>query len=155
MIAEFLEDSGDGALRRAFDKLKAGLQAEGLFDETRKQPLPVMPSHIAVITSPQGAAIRDVISVMRRRFPAVYASILPVQVQGDESVAQIVEAAHPPHVVEVLVVLLELHLGQEGQQRIAPLERGAEPTKEAQTVARAARLRTSCSLSRVRVACNF
>ena len=92
MIAEFLEDSGDGALRRAFDKLKAGLQAEGLFDETRKQPLPVMPSHIAVITSPQGAAIRDVISVMRRRFPAVYASILPVQVQGDESVAQIVEA---------------------------------------------------------------
>jgi len=92
MIAEFLEDSGDGALRRAFDKLKAGLQAEGLFDETRKQPLPVMPSHIAVITSPQGAAIRDVISVMRRRFPAVHASILPVQVQGDESVAQIVEA---------------------------------------------------------------
>ncbi len=92
MIAEFLEDSGDGALRRAFDKLKAGLQAEGLFDENHKQPLPVMPSHIAVITSPQGAAIRDVISVMRRRFPAVHASILPVQVQGDESVAQIVEA---------------------------------------------------------------
>ena len=92
MIAEFLEDFGDGALRRAFDKLKDSLQAEGLFDEDRKKPLPAMPSHIAVITSTQGAAIRDVISVVRRRFPALRLSILPVQVQGEESVAQIVEA---------------------------------------------------------------
>lgn len=92
MIAEFLEDSGDGALRRAFEKLKANLQAEGLFDTDRKQPLPTMPSHIAIITSPTGAAIRDVVSVMKRRFPAINASILPVQVQGDESIPQIVRA---------------------------------------------------------------
>ena len=92
MIAESLEDSGDGALRRAFDKLKNRLQLEGIFDEKHKKPLPAMPSHIAIITSPHGAAIQDVISVMKRRFPAIHASILPVQVQGDESVPQIVEA---------------------------------------------------------------
>jgi exodeoxyribonuclease VII large subunit len=92
MIAEFLEDSGDGALRRAFEKLKASLQTEGLFDEARKKPLPSVPEHIAIITSPTGAAVRDVISVMQRRFPAVQISILPVQVQGDQSVPQIVAA---------------------------------------------------------------
>ncbi|MBT7370499.1 MAG: exodeoxyribonuclease VII large subunit, partial [Gammaproteobacteria bacterium] len=92
MIAEFLEDSGDGALRQAFEKLRSSLQAEGLFDESRKQPVPAIPSHIAIITSPHGAAIRDVIAVMKRRFPAIHVSILPVQVQGEESVAQIVQA---------------------------------------------------------------
>jgi exodeoxyribonuclease VII large subunit len=92
MIAEFLEDSGDGALRRAFEKLKVSLQTEGLFDEVRKKTIPTLPEHIAIITSPTGAAIRDVISVMQRRFPAVRISILPVQVQGDESVPQIVAA---------------------------------------------------------------
>lgn len=92
MIAEFLEDSGEGALRRAYEKLKQSLQEEGLFDETRKKPIPAMADHIAIVTSPSGAAIRDVITVMRRRFPAVRISILPVQVQGEESVPQIVQA---------------------------------------------------------------
>ena len=92
LIAEFIEDSGDGALRRAFEKLKASLQTEGLFDEARKKPLPSLPEHIAIITSPTGAAVRDVISVMQRRFPAIRISILPVQVQGDQSVTQIVAA---------------------------------------------------------------
>ena len=92
MIAEFLEDTGDGELRRAFEILKASLQTEGLFDEARKKPLPCLPEHIAIITSPTGAAIRDVISVMQRRFPAIRISILPVQVQGDQSVPQIVAA---------------------------------------------------------------
>jgi exodeoxyribonuclease VII large subunit len=92
MIAEFLEDSGDGALRRAFEKLKGTLQTEGLFDEGRKKPLPSLPEHIAIITSPTGAAVRDVLSVMQRRFPAIRISILPVQVQGDQSVSQIVAA---------------------------------------------------------------
>ncbi len=92
MIAEFLEDSGEGALRRAFENLKRSLQEEGLFDEYRKKPVPALANHIAIITSPSGAAIRDVITVMRRRFPAVRISILPVQVQGDESVPQIVDA---------------------------------------------------------------
>ena len=92
IIAEFLEDFGDGALRRAYDKLKSTLQHEGLFDEARKQPIPDVPNHIAIITSPTGAAIRDVIAVMQRRFPSIHLSILPVQVQGDESVPQIVNA---------------------------------------------------------------
>lgn len=92
MIAEFLEDFGDGELRRAYDKLKSALQDEGLFDEARKRPIPDLPTHIAIITSPSGAAIRDVIAVMQRRFPSIHLSILPVQVQGDESVPQIVNA---------------------------------------------------------------
>lgn len=92
MIAEFLEDSGEGALRRAFEQLKKTLQDEGLFDVERKKPIPSLADHIAIVTSPTGAAIRDVITVMRRRFPTVRISILPVQVQGDESVGQIVQA---------------------------------------------------------------
>lgn len=92
LLAEFLEDGGEGALRRAFEKLRNALQQEGLFDEQAKKPVPAVPAHIAIITSPGGAAIRDVISVMKRRFPSVHLSILPVQVQGDESVPQIVRA---------------------------------------------------------------
>ena len=92
MIADSLEDSGDGALRRAFEQLKAALQQEGAFDESRKQPIPETPTHIAVVTSPAGAAIRDVIAIMRRRFPAIHLSIVPVHVQGEDSIAQIVAA---------------------------------------------------------------
>ncbi|MCB1692078.1 MAG: exodeoxyribonuclease VII large subunit, partial [Pseudomonadales bacterium] len=92
MIAEHMEEAGDGALRRAFDKLKAKLEAEGLFDPDARLPIPAMPNHIAVITSPTGAAIRDVLSVLRRRFPAITVSVLPVQVQGEDSAPQIVKA---------------------------------------------------------------
>ncbi len=92
LIAEFMEEAGDGALRRAFDKLKAQLDSEGLFSADAKQPVPPMPAHIAVITSPSGAAIRDVLHVLDRRFPAIPVSVIPVQVQGDQSPAQIVEA---------------------------------------------------------------
>jgi exodeoxyribonuclease VII large subunit len=92
MIAEFLEEAGDGALRRAFDKLKSQLETEGLFAEYTKQVIPAMPRHIAIITSPTGAAIRDVLQVLKRRFPAINVSVLPVAVQGDEAPAQIVKA---------------------------------------------------------------
>ena len=92
LIAEFVEEACDGALRRAFDKLKGQLQAEGLFDAARKQPIPAMPQHLGIITSPTGAAIRDVLQVMRRRFPAINITILPVAVQGEESPQQIVRA---------------------------------------------------------------
>lgn len=92
MIAEFMEDSGDGALRQAFERLRADLQQEGLFDEARKKPLPTVPNHVAIITSPTGAAIHDVLTVMRRRFAGLRTSILPVQVQGEGSVPQIVDA---------------------------------------------------------------
>lgn len=92
MIADSLEDSGDGALRRAFEQLRESLAREGLFDEARKKPIPEVPGNIAIITSPTGAAIRDVVTVMGRRFPAVKLSIFPVQVQGDDSARQIVAA---------------------------------------------------------------
>ena len=87
-----MEEAGDGALRRAYEKLKTDLRAEGLFDQSIKQPLPQMPKHVAIITSPSGAAIHDVLAVMQRRFPAISISILPVQVQGDVSASQIADA---------------------------------------------------------------
>ena len=92
LVAEFMEEAGDGALRRAFEKLKARLEAEGLFAHEAKQSIPALPAHVGVITSPTGAAIRDVLHVLERRFPAIPVSIIPVQVQGDESAPQIVAA---------------------------------------------------------------
>lgn len=92
MVAEFIEESGDGALLRAFEKLKQQLFAEGLFDEECKRPLPQLPRHIGIVTSPRGAAIADVLHVLERRFPALSVTILPVQVQGEMSPQQIVRA---------------------------------------------------------------
>jgi exodeoxyribonuclease VII large subunit len=89
LIVEHLEDAGEGALRRAFEQLKAKLQAEGLFDEARKRPLPAFPRRIGVITSASGAAVRDVLSVARRRFALTEIDVLPVLVQGTEAPAQI------------------------------------------------------------------
>ena len=71
LIVEHLEDAGAGALQRAFEELKARLQAEGLFDAERKQALPDFPDRIAIISSPSGAAIRDILSVFQRRFAAI------------------------------------------------------------------------------------
>ncbi|WP_298580145.1 exodeoxyribonuclease VII large subunit [uncultured Luteimonas sp.] len=89
LILDSLEDAGEGALRRAFDQLKARLQAEGLFDAARKRPLPAYVRRLAVITSPSGAAVRDVLSVLARRFPLIEVEILPVPVQGEVAAAQI------------------------------------------------------------------
>ncbi|MDH5834113.1 exodeoxyribonuclease VII large subunit [Luteimonas kalidii] len=89
LILDSLEESGEGALRRAFDQLKARLQAEGLFDAARKRPLPAFVRRLAVITSPSGAAVRDVLSVLARRFPLLQVDILPVPVQGAAAAAQI------------------------------------------------------------------
>ncbi|MES2402933.1 MAG: exodeoxyribonuclease VII large subunit [Pseudomonadota bacterium] len=89
LIVEHMEDAGEGALRRAFEQLKAKLQAEGLFDEARKRPLPAFPRRVGVITSASGAAIRDVLSVARRRFALTEIDVLPVLVQGSEAAAQI------------------------------------------------------------------
>lgn len=90
LVLDHMEEAGEGALRRAFEELKAKLAAEGLFDEGRKRPLPRFVQRIAVITSPSGAAVRDVLSVLARRFPLVEADVLPVPVQGDGAAAQIV-----------------------------------------------------------------
>ena len=89
LIVEHMEDAGEGALRRAFEQLKARLQAEGLFDPARKRPLPAYPRRIGVITSARGAAIRDVLSVARRRFALTEIEVLPVLVQGAEAPGQI------------------------------------------------------------------
>jgi exodeoxyribonuclease VII large subunit len=82
LIVQFLEEAGAGALRRAFEALKQRLAAEGLFDEERKRPLPTLPRQIGVVTSPTGAALRDILSVLARRFPAIPVLIYPVPVQG-------------------------------------------------------------------------
>ena len=89
LILDHMEEAGEGALRRAFEELKAKLTAEGVFDDARKRPLPAYPKRIAVITSASGAAVRDVVSVLSRRFPLLDVEILPVPVQGDSAAAQI------------------------------------------------------------------
>ncbi len=91
-IAEHMEEAGEGELRRAFEALKHRLQTDGLFDASRKRALPALPNHLAIITSPTGAAIRDVLSVLKRRFPALNCTIIPSQVQGEEATQQIVAA---------------------------------------------------------------
>src|SRR3569832_2881183 len=82
LVVEHIEEAGDGLLRRAFEELKKRLAAEGLFDPTHKKPLPPLPRRIGVITSPSGAAIPDILTVLRRRFPAIPVVIYPVGVQG-------------------------------------------------------------------------
>lgn len=89
LILDTLEEAGEGALRRAFDALKARLQAEGLFEAARKRALPVLPRRLGMITSPSGAAVRDVLSVLGRRFPLLEVEILPALVQGTEAPAQL------------------------------------------------------------------
>jgi exodeoxyribonuclease VII large subunit len=91
LIAEHMEPSGEGALRQAFEALKQRLGAEGLFDASHKRPLPPFPRRIGVITSPTGAAIRDVLGVLKRRFTAIPVALYPVQVQGEGAAGQIAE----------------------------------------------------------------
>ncbi|MEO5626762.1 MAG: exodeoxyribonuclease VII large subunit [Dokdonella sp.] len=90
LIVESLEEAGIGALQREFEQLKTRLAAEGLFDTADKRPIPTLPHRIGVITSPTGAAVRDVLSVLARRFPLTHVEILPVPVQGKEAPAAIV-----------------------------------------------------------------
>ncbi len=92
LIIDRMEDAGAGALRRQFEQLKRKLAAEGLFDENSKQSLPQLPSCIGIITSASGAALHDVLSVIKRRFPAIAVSLLPVPVQGKEAAPAICRA---------------------------------------------------------------
>jgi len=89
MVLEHMEEAGEGALRRAYEQLKARLEAEGLFAAGRKRALPAHVRRLAVITSPTGAAVRDVLSVLQRRFPLLEVDLLPSLVQGDSAAAQI------------------------------------------------------------------
>ena len=92
VYVESLEPLGRGALQLAFEQLKKQLEAEGLFDVARKKPLPLLPSSIGLITSPTGAAVRDVVRILTRRFPNVHLTLYPVLVQGDGAAMQIAEA---------------------------------------------------------------
>src|SRR5271156_459673 len=92
IYVETIEPVGLGALQLAFEQLKKRLEAEGLFSQERKKPLPMLPNRIGLITSPRGAAVRDVIRILRRRFPNVCLTLYPVRVQGDGAAKEIVEA---------------------------------------------------------------
>jgi exodeoxyribonuclease VII large subunit len=94
LIVEHLEEAGLGALKREFEKLKAKLAAEGLFAEDRKRALPTVPQRVGVVTSPTGAAIRDILHVLARRFPAAPVVIYPTAVQGAAAAPEIIAAIH-------------------------------------------------------------
>lgn len=91
IIAEELEPRGVGALQLAFEQLKEKLQKEGLFDPEHKKPLPMLPQRIGIVTSPTGAAIRDILNVIQRRFSNVHVLIYPVLVQGEQAAGQIAQ----------------------------------------------------------------
>jgi exodeoxyribonuclease VII large subunit len=92
IVCEHLEPQGLGALQLAFDQLRKRLQAEGLFDVARKRPLPALPRKIGVVTSLDGAAIRDILKVLRRRYRNVHVVIRPTPVQGEGAAAEIAHA---------------------------------------------------------------
>ena len=107
IVCEHLEPQGLGALQLAFDQLRTRLQAEGLFDVAKKRPLPALPRKIGVVTSLDGAAIRDILKVLRRRYRNVHVVIRPTRVQGEGAAAEIAHALRQivkvPHVDVVIV----------------------------------------------------
>lgn len=111
LIVENLIDAGEGRLQREFEELKRSLAAQGLFSEQHKRPLPTLPSHIGVVTSPTGAAIRDILTVLKRRFPGIPVSVIPAAVQGKDAAAQIVagielaqRTSNSEHPIDALIV---------------------------------------------------
>jgi exodeoxyribonuclease VII large subunit len=92
LVAELMEPKGLGALQLAFEQLKKKLEAEGLFDQARKRPLPRFPRAIGIVTSPTGAALRDMLHIIGRRFGDLRIVIAPVRVQGDGAAVEIAEA---------------------------------------------------------------
>ena len=106
-IVEGLQEAGEGALQRQFEDLKNKLDAEGLFDAAHKQKITPYPSRIGLITSPGGAAVRDLLHVLERRWPVAQVRLYPVMVQGVEAPAEIcraIEAASDQGWAEVLIV---------------------------------------------------
>ncbi len=107
VVIETLEPKGIGALQLAYEQLKARLVAEGLFDEAKKKPLPAFPRSIGVVTSLTGAAIRDILTVLNRRWPLLHIIIAPVQVQGEGAAAQIaaaLDALNEGRLADVIIV---------------------------------------------------
>ena len=107
LIIQQMQPAGIGALQLAFEQLKKRLQAEGLFDEAHKKVLPEFPERIGVITSPTGAAVRDIISVIGRRFPAAQIILYPVRVQGEgaaEEISKAIQDFNEYREIDVLIV---------------------------------------------------
>ena len=112
LVADAMEESGLGSLQRRFEELKKKLQAEGLFESSRKKKLPAMPSHIGVVTSPTGAAIHDILRVLQKRMPQLAVTLIPCAVQGDKAVGEITQALklaeawnqHQQHRIDLLIV---------------------------------------------------
>jgi len=107
LIVDGLQDAGEGLLRRQFEELKKKLESEGLFDPVHKQPLPVYPLCIAVVTSPGGAAVRDILHVLKRRWPLAKVRLYPVSVQGTEAPSEIraaIQAANAHRWADILIV---------------------------------------------------
>jgi exodeoxyribonuclease VII large subunit len=105
--AEFMEPQGAGALQLAFEQLKARLEAEGLFEASRRKPIPPLPRRIGIITSPQGAALRDILNIVARRHRSANLLIYPAQVQGDSAPAEVTAGIHyfnRARAVEVIII---------------------------------------------------
>ncbi|MBM4207884.1 MAG: exodeoxyribonuclease VII large subunit [Gammaproteobacteria bacterium] len=106
LIVEYMEEAGQGALQRAFDALVQKLSMEGLFAQEKKKPLPILPKAIGVITSPTGAAVRDILTVLRRRFAAIPVIIYPVAVQGEQAKYEICAALETANSLKLCDVLI-------------------------------------------------
>lgn len=106
IVCEMMEPVGAGALQKAYEQLKEKLKAEGLFDQARKRPLPAMPRHIAIVTSPTGAAIRDMINVLSRRNRSVQVTLVPTLVQGEGAAPAICEALRKATMLENVDVIV-------------------------------------------------
>jgi exodeoxyribonuclease VII large subunit len=107
LIASEMEEAGKGNLQEQFEKLKAKLAEEGLFDESRKKSLPILPRKIGVVTSPTGAAIRDIINVLTRRFPNIGILLIPAKVQGAGSelgIAKAIDYLNTRGDIDVMIV---------------------------------------------------
>jgi exodeoxyribonuclease VII large subunit len=107
LIVESLEEAGEGALRRAYEQLRNRLAQEGLFDGTRKKPLPRLPKRIGIITSPSGAVLHDILTTLKRRFPAIPVLLHAVPVQGEgaaEKIAAMIQLAGQRRDCDVLIL---------------------------------------------------
>lgn len=107
IVLDYLEPKGVGALQLAFEQMRERLAQEGLFDESRKRPLPYFPRRVGLVTSLHGAALRDMLTVLRRRCPALGIVIVPVTVQGEGAAGQIAEGIKrldDPRLVDVMIV---------------------------------------------------
>ena len=107
LIVEQVEPAGEGILKRQYERLKNKLAAEGLFEQERKRPIPALPGRIGIITSPSGAALRDILTVLRRRFPLIPVVIYPAAVQGDAAPGELVAAldtANERNECDVLII---------------------------------------------------